>query len=243
MAHGHKDWGEGAPASTIYSIQDIGELAARLGSIVTFDRRGNVMWLDDFESGIEKWEVSNYGAGYAVTWSAEKARNGAFSCKLATGAGDQYNVAIKRGLPYPVLSSIGFEASVLLDQYWEYFQWPMDIETGSQIYTPVIKYDDTDNKFYYKDENGDYQETGIVADLACSEPVFHTVKLVVDAANAEYKRLIVDNQSVDLSGRNMKVASSSEPPYLYIALRVVTSSALASAIAYVDDVIVTQNEP
>ncbi|GAI06639.1 unnamed protein product, partial [marine sediment metagenome] len=44
MIHGHADYGAGAPGKTIYSMLDVGELAARLGSPVTSDRAGNVMW-------------------------------------------------------------------------------------------------------------------------------------------------------------------------------------------------------
>ena len=55
MGHGYPDYGTQGPVSTVHSIQDLGELAVRLGSIVTFDRRGNVLWLDGFDSGIGAW--------------------------------------------------------------------------------------------------------------------------------------------------------------------------------------------
>ena len=49
MASGHPDGGEGGETQIIHTVQDVGELAARLGSVSAYFRSGNVVWFDDFE--------------------------------------------------------------------------------------------------------------------------------------------------------------------------------------------------
>jgi len=64
MAHGTPDWGVTASKKTIYSLHDMGELAVRLGSIVSFDRRGDVIFSDSFQNGLGKVYASGVGAGF-----------------------------------------------------------------------------------------------------------------------------------------------------------------------------------
>ena len=83
MAHGHPDYGGAAPLATVYTLQDLAELAARLGSIDVFDRRGNVLLLDDFESGIKKWLFGGTGS-YSAGWICDRAEHGGFCLSIQT---------------------------------------------------------------------------------------------------------------------------------------------------------------
>jgi len=66
VAHGTPDWGVTAGARTVYQMTDLGELAVRLGSIVTHDRRGDVIFLEDFEEGMGRWRFPRTPLG--ETW-------------------------------------------------------------------------------------------------------------------------------------------------------------------------------
>ncbi|GAI16225.1 unnamed protein product, partial [marine sediment metagenome] len=111
MTHGGPDWGTPGPLKTIYTLEDMAELVARLGSIVTFDRRGNIIWLDDFEGTLGKWGIETEGAGYSAQLSAEAARSGGFSAKLISPDDEEDRIGLKRWFPLPVESNIGFEFS------------------------------------------------------------------------------------------------------------------------------------
>jgi len=52
MPRGHPDYGQAGPTSLIATVPDLGELAARLGSNNTWDRRGFILWYDDFEASV-----------------------------------------------------------------------------------------------------------------------------------------------------------------------------------------------
>ncbi|KKK91844.1 hypothetical protein LCGC14_2708890, partial [marine sediment metagenome] len=100
---------------------NIAELAARLGGIVSFYRRGDVLWLDDFEGTIGKWAVS--GTGASASLSTDDARNGAKSGKLTLGAGKE--IFINRVMGYPVISNMGFEMSWKHDTSLSQYEWSL----------------------------------------------------------------------------------------------------------------------
>jgi hypothetical protein len=111
MVHGHPDWGEGAIVSTIYRVMDLGELAVRLGSIDTFDRRGNVIFLENFEAGYLKWATSINGTGSSVSLVAGIARSGEHSCLLVGGPGVGRFADVTRSVAIPVIGKLGGEIS------------------------------------------------------------------------------------------------------------------------------------
>ncbi|GAG14536.1 unnamed protein product, partial [marine sediment metagenome] len=128
MPHGVKPYGRTEAQNTVFGLQDMGELAARQGSIVTFDRRGNVIWYDDFESSLNKWLLYDLGVGAAVVESNEAARNGLVSCKVTTSAVLGQYSGIRHDHMIPVLSKLGFEISAahennILDIYFQWQLW------------------------------------------------------------------------------------------------------------------------
>ena len=242
MTHGHPDYGIGAPVGTIYPILDVGELAARLGSPVTFDRRGNVMWYDDFEHGPNKWATSLMGAGGSVAITNEKARTGAVSCKLITGnATDDYAHIIHRE-PYPVLSKLGLEFSLLTAEEKAVLYFILDIYTGTYRHSAGIKLELETHTWYYRKSTGAWVALPTTAKLTQSSYTFHTVKLVIDTLTRYYMRFIGDNVSYDMSALNYRYVADNTDPLIKVQISFYPTED-ASKTIYYDDVIITQNEP
>jgi len=243
MPHGGPDWGTEGPVSTIYSIQDLGELAARLGSIVTHDRRGNVIWMDDFESGIEQWSRAGH-PGYSVTWDSEYAATGGFSCKMVTDNDEDDMVAINKYIGYPKLSKYGMEFSFSYMQNCKYFSLWFPSWTREGLGWPAIRWNASEEYFEYYDEDGNWQEiTGLSYAPPHTAYKFQTIKLVADLIKREYVRLIVNSEVLDLSG--IKFYFEDVPgfePDAYLRIRI-TADASAPATAYINNAIITQNEP
>lgn len=242
MSHGYPDWGTQRPLSTIFSIQDLGELAARLGSIVTFDRRGNVLWYDDFESGIEKWIVIPSPGGKPISWSTKGSRNGIYSCLIQTSAAAEASAAIYKYLPYPTLSNIGLEFSFAGIQHMDSLVATLWVLTATDTHRVRIKYERATGRVYYWPDEGDWVYSGITAEFVLSRTLFNTFKLVGDFVINEYKRLIVNDQEVDLSGLALRRSDPTLAPLLAFEIRLY-NTATNIAHALFDDVIITQNEP
>jgi len=242
MAHGYPDYGIYTAKKTVYSLQDMAELAARLGSIVTFDRRGDVIWLDDFEDNINKWGQEPSGVGAAIALSTDAARNGGYSCKLTTGnVAGEYARIIHSG-PYPILSKIGFEISFTLDTNTMRFRIGLSLYDGTYHSRASVQYNMPFARVEYVDENGVWQVLDTITPLRSGHTLFHTIKLVVDFVNYKYERLLLDSLSYDLTPYSLyRIGDTSSPVLLVDAIHYTNVDANISN--YVDDAIITQNEP
>lgn len=242
MAHGHSDYGAAKPTSTVYSLQDMAELAARLGSIVTFDRNGDVIWMDDFESNLEKWSHVTSGTGALVELSAAAARNGGLSCLLKTGDAVNNLATIIHLGPPPVKSKVGLEVSFTVDDDLNYIYFRMLCYDGTNIHEINIRYDPANTTLAYRDSAGDWQNITTTLHLQEGSSMFHTIKIVVDLVNEEYCYIILDNINYDLSGIAYRLTGSEAAPSLYIDVRAY-AGVDDNVSVYIDDVIITQNEP
>lgn len=242
MAHGYPDWGQTAGTKTVYQLTDMAELAARLGSIVTFDRRGDVIWLDDFENTLNKWLASSAGSGASVALSVAQARNGAASA-LLTGGSDGTRLAQIRHLqPFPVLSKMGFEFSFCRPGTFESINLEADMWDGvnhSQFY---IRYDPVNDLLRYIDSNDAFVTFASGLNYGGYSTLFNTMKLVFDPDADEYVRFIFNNKGYSLADIAAWVEASAANPALDLRV-ILYSRSGQNDQAYVDDVIITQNEP
>ncbi|MFH1593720.1 MAG: hypothetical protein ABID09_03365, partial [Candidatus Omnitrophota bacterium] len=87
MAHTNPDYTSKGKLNTITASTDNAELAVRLGSVVTFDRRGNVIFIDDFEGATLFWTTGGAGVGNVEALTAAWGKSGSQSCELTAGAG------------------------------------------------------------------------------------------------------------------------------------------------------------
>ena len=231
----------------------LGEHAARLGSPDTFDRKGNVFWMDDFENGIHRWAHSGVGGGSNV-WDAAAARTGSFSCKLTTGTTEDNYRSMDTILKYSELvSRYGLEFSIACSgQTIKSITVSLPLNDGGYSHQAALKWVSLsplptlygmEGKWQYHGEDGVYHDVGLDQYIWQSLVNFCTTKFVVDYSKGEYVRLITDVYTVDLSGlKYYKVnylSSKSISPDITIA----TWGDGSASIANIDDVIFTGNEP
>lgn len=268
--HDLPDWGALNAVETVIEITDLGELAARLFSIDTFERGGDVVWMDDFENevgvfipwatlgdaevpgtfgetfdldGLNKWIVDASGDGSAVRMSTERARNGLWSCRLIAASGEDTAARIIHLNPYPRLSNMGVEASVSLGEHVPDVQLSATINTFGDAREYTVRYlaETAEVQVFVVGVGWVTLRTG--SSLENIATLFHTWKLVFDAVNHRYLRFVLDETTFDLSalaeqgvteggGNNWRVAITATNHDVDMFL----------ADAWVDDVILTQNE-
>ena len=242
MAGETPDYARWNAQSTVYPVTDLGEMAARLGSIVTYDRRGDVLFLDDFEAGLARWQAETSGAGATVDLSLATARSGLFSARLVGGKDTSRYARIYHEAPYSVMSSLGFEMALASASNGGEGEWELDVYTGAAWRDAVVRWDWNAGTLKYQDSSGVFQQfatnVGRLADLG----LFVPGKLVIRAELNEYHRFLLFDQEYDLSGIAIRAAASSSQPYLRARAGVYSRAAQNDTI-HVDDVILTQNEP
>jgi hypothetical protein len=225
----------------VWSVTDMGELAVRLGSIVRFDRRGDVVFMDSFEDGLLKWGASWVAEGGSVALSHEAARSGGWSVLLTATPGHYTSMGLV--LPYPVLGRFGLECSFQFDYFLDTLRLSLSLFNGTYLKTGRVRYDLPGERLQYCDADGNYQDLVTGLDLFSALMPFWTWKLVCDFEENEYVRLIVNEREYDLSGLALLSDDSSDVPHLEISVTNQAQMGGENSLVYVDDVVVTQNEP
>ena len=242
MAHGTPDWGVTAGAVTTYQLTDLAELAVRLGSIDTFDRRGDVIWLDSFADGLNKWGSLASGTGAAVGLSVARARNGQFCALLTAGSDASRSAEIGRLIALPVLSRLGCEVSFSLGSAIDLLDLVVDVFDGTNQVEYYVWWDADAETLNYLDVNGDAVILATGVDPWRSATLFHTWKVVVEASAREWVRVILDDRQYSLAGVAGYVIGPGSDRYLRLTVRL-WGHAGENDTVYVDDPIITQNEP
>lgn len=217
------------------------ELAARLGRINTFDRRGEVVWFDDFEDNLAKWVVSASGLGASVALSTASAKNGAQSCKITSGnvIGD-YSQIIKY-TPYPKLTRIGFEIAFTCNGSMSTYNFSIILYDGTNYYECSLRYlpPTTDLQAY---NDGAWVSLSTAIKIYNSSSLFNIIKIVGDFSTKKLTRVMLNHHQFDLTPYAMFTSDSAVGACLQFTVNALTA-VNSNQPCYVDDAIITQNEP
>lgn len=250
MPHGTPDWGHTGPKETTFGLDDLGELAARLGSLVTFDRRGDVLWLDDFEDGLAKVNIAVSGGGAYGALETAKSRSGAFDLRLVGGSSDAWTAQAVYILGYPALSSFGFEVSVAFVGELDYLQVRILLDTGTVRVGASIRYERGATRWTRLDHLGAYVPFIPAWTFIPIYRPYHTIKLVMDPTVVDpavghtgaWKRVLIDNGVYLTGGELTNPGATLGVPGMRADVTLVSRN-LFNDFVRVDDVIITQNEP
>ena len=235
----------GVPLTLNYGGLDISlaELAARNGSINTFDRRGQVMWMDSFEDGMQKWLTSTSGTAYILATTA-MARTGQNSCKMYNPAAETCQLI--KGLPYASESPFGLEVSFSRDLPGGTanlkIEFEVDVYNGLVSKTGKLIYDEDATSLYYLDSTGADVLLSNAITIAPADINFNTVKLVIDSINNKYVRGIFNGYTFDMSTFGLFSAAAVGGKRLLSIVNCNTADGANPGTAYVDDFIVTTDE-
>jgi hypothetical protein len=220
----------------------LAELAVRLGSIVTFDRRGDVVWFDDFEDNINKWHVGTDGTPGEISLSTDTARNGAKSAKLISPSTNGYSTYMNKYLPLLIATNTGFEFSWAEGSDLDRFYITLTFRQAAYEYRFRIKYNVSQERIEYYNSDGDW--VILHPRIWARTWLYHwnTWKIVVDYENLKWKRILANEFTFDMEGIAPYVGTGGLPHFTAASITAV-SGAAGSKTLYVDDAIITQKEP
>jgi len=242
MVRGQADYGAYAPKEVTASVSDMGEVAARLGSIVTYDKRGDVVDFDNFEDTLLRWTVSVLGAGSYVRQSVDAAKSGSQAVLLHNGAVLNAYSAIQRA--YTILGSqqLGQTISFFNLSTWTDLKGRLYYYDGVTVHMPQWKINATEQKLYVQLSDLAWHEVCGTGSLYTGYSAFHTIKLVADIATGLYKRIMFNNLDYDISTLAYRTqANATAPNILNTFILENTVAAIKSVV--LDDFVLTQAEP
>jgi hypothetical protein len=217
------------------------ELAARLGSIVSYDRRGQVIFADTFANGFASWSRAG-SSGYYITLDPSRSLNDGYSVKLYPGSVNGYTATLSKPLTtFPTGTPFGLSAWLFMNPYPGSWVLWIRYSDGATFHDAAIKGVYADGNVYYLNAaNGLTQFTTWKTDILVKE-AFRFFKLVINPATHKYVRAIIDGNEIDMSALSYYTAAAT-PKYLILNIQV-GSDGTNNGPANVDDVVFTTMEP
>ena len=242
MARGQPDFGMYAATSTIASVADMGELAARLYSPDVFERQGNVAFIDTFDNDLVPYHIDLSGLGADVKVVSEYSKTGLFAAKLTCGSTLSHLSSIYKYLSYPAFSKWGFEVAFTFNDAIERYDFVLTLAIGTDYYDVHIQYLNSIDTLRYRAFGGAYVPILTPVSPYALPRLFHVLKVVADFNTRQYVRVILDNRRISLAGIPM-YKSAGLFGYFMLADFKVIEDRDANPTCYIDEFIITQNEP
>lgn len=242
MTHGAPDWSKYRPDSRSYGLSDLAELAARLGSISTFDRRGDIIWQDAFAHGLQHWDPINSGTGAAVVISPISFLSHGYAILVTTRSDSPFNAGIQNLLPYTPHGSIGIEVAFTLSTAMGLFTLDLLVYDGINLTRGALRYNRVTDLVSYKVNDATWTNLTPAVKTGTDDRLFHHMKLVLNPGTDEYIRALLNNQEFSLANIPTYAVASGTTPRIYIQATFTAASA-TNATGYLDNIIVTESEP
>lgn len=239
---GQADYGIYSETPVATGIADPGEAAARLGSINVYDRRGWTVWMDDFEAPAIRWKPYSLSGGVDPILDTVQALRGAQSVYCSTGATAGSKSYIKRKFPLFRRGKVGIEIWLggnTTSPGYAYMK--ADMADGVNISTAEWRlYIDT-NKLYIVSGRAEVLVSSRVFALI-TDKLFIPIKIVADMDTDLFTRIMAGPDETDISAYPLGTSLPAATDYVDIEIGIVGAD-VAAMSAWLDNFILTQNEP
>jgi len=235
------DFSKYLPNSKRFSLDDMGELAARLGSPVSYDRRGEVVWYDTFSGGLGGWLTDVGGAGSVVSLSAAGNYHWGYHALLTAGAVAGSYAYLYRRAGCWASAKFGVEFSFALSETCNSVDILIYLSTFVYVINAGVRYIPASGKWQVMTGINVWQDVVTMTLHHAGSIVYHHVKLVMDSETGRYLRLLLDNQLVDISSLGFSWLMSSAVPQFSLQIYNYGSGAELERLR-IGHVLLTDNE-
>ena len=240
--HGTPDWWGQGRKPTTYALNDMAELAVRLGSVVNYDRTGEVLWLAGFANGGQPLGYSNLGDPGSVSLSALYPHTGSSCLLITTAPTSGSGVQVFKYLRYPSGVGIGLEVTFAGDDTASYIEFEIVLYDGNYYRINRLRYSQADSSWDLLYGLTDYERLAVQQIGVYQAQVYNTIKLVVDTVLHTYQQVQVNDVRYSTITTTPYSTASTSQRLMIVSIRVYTGSDAATSLR-IDNLIVTQNEP
>jgi len=219
----------------------LAELAARLGSPISWDRRGQVAQIITFANGFGHMATSASAGAGLVALCPSLFQTDGYSCELTTGTGGNQNAGITTYGDYSPADQVGFEVSLSFTSQAAMVYFLLKVWDGVDEHQAYARINKANHKIEVLNSLNAYVEAGSFTPVELAY-LFYSIKLVVNLATKRWVRLLVRGVEYDLSAIASRSAGYEGGPYFTFAVQVDHDAAVNKTL-YLDRVIVTTNEP
>ena len=216
------------------------ELATRLGFPGPFDLRGNVIFMDNFESELTEWaDASTGGTGYIARSSARKFSgdwslklyNSGIAGEIATAEHDVCPAGIGK---YGVFARFGYDGNC------QKLTLGINIRDGVREYEAEVRYNLATKQLIVLTAGGAEHIVASDLELLPWDVLFVPVLMTFDLSAGKYMKVYIGDLEYDVSDIDLfdVGAQTTYQGYVYVTSEATTPAAFT---VYVDDIIVLKN--
>jgi len=240
--HGLPDWGLVGPRQQTYGLDDVGEAAVRLGSPISYDRRGDVIWFEDWRGGLVRVVSGWAGAGGAADLVTTVPVHSPFCIRLTGGSTLARQAYLSRNLPLGYLTVQGLEVWFRPEYHNELIVVELTRAAIPWYASARIRIDIPNDQLSYYNDLGGYTVflNGIgITEFESGDSV---LKLVVDFVNNTYVRVLLNGVTHLLTDIPVRVTGYAGGAVNQLVVTT-TSEPLENSKLYLSLLVATQNEP
>ena len=226
----------------IFGQIDSGELAARTGGLSFLDRRGNVVFMDDFSNNTNNYYRSSAGAASAMVISATRSFSNDTCMKITAGPGATNYTNVWRTTNQPRSTKLGVEVMYMIDNDDADIMLGISGWTGTEVYDAWIKYDTGTEEISYHNLGGTFTVIGTERNELEVYKLWTYFKVVIDWSTKCYVRAIVGGTEYPLPNIEFYHTASGLDPMTQLLMHITVNGATTTDL-YADNLIFTQNEP
>ena len=219
----------------------LAELAARLGSPMSWDRRGQIVKAITFANGFSDCWGAKSGASADVYLSPYFAHVGGYSCCLVSGTTVGKSAQVRFYGEYAPADRVGLEVGFSVSTQPDYIYFNLRVWDGTRVHQLYTRLNNTTDKLQILNSAVVYVDV-----CAFQRPdvpqLSYRVKFVADLSTERWVRVLSRGVEYDVSAVETRSADSDATPY-FEATAAAQEDGATSHTIYIDSMIVTTNEP
>jgi hypothetical protein len=236
------DFYEYLPGSDRYSLSDMGELAVRLGSLSTYDRRGEVLWSEDWSHGYSMYSSLLDGTGATIHLDATYVDITDYSLYLRAGSTGLHTAMLYRYFGGWLGNKLGIETALYIQSAANYIYVALSRYKDSVKRSGVLRLKPYTGELAIEIGAGVWQVIETLGNFAMSYSLFHYMKLCCNFDTDKYMRLMFNQKSYNLSAYSLYDQAAVSDNFYMLTVTVEGRSGYNDAVN-ISHFILTANEP
>jgi len=217
------------------------ELAARLGSLATYRRDGDVYFQEDFTEGLGRWQTTLMVEPSAIVLQSDRFLSGGVCPRFDLADNNAAAAALWRYLWPTTTGRVGvafaFDIASGVAGFNVIFRYYLD----PLFYQAYLWWDNIESELKYYRGPADWPVITTTDHFMEGIHLFALIKVVVDFASMNWVRVSINDAVYDMAGIPLYYDTEHLGPYYYLQFTV-NGVAVGTRESYLDNVVVTRNE-
>lgn len=217
------------------------DLAGRLGSPVTWDWRGNILYVHDFSTGYGPVIAQTAGAGASIVLGPTYGGFGGYALTMTGGSDGSRYARVQLSVGTNPSVRIGVAVRFAISTNTEYVQIQIQRQKGVGSPWAYGRIDVANGQLQVFKSTLAWQNVGAV-DVNLSAFTYGWLKLVINQSTGYYERILYNDVEVDVSAYQCAAIETSIKGAIFAELQN-TSRSGENDVVYLDQIVLTVNEP